>query len=264
MITFPHAKINLGLNVTGKRSDGYHEVQTLMYPVPLTDILEIIPANHFNFSTSGIAIEGKQENNLVIRAYQMLKEKCDLPPVSIHLHKTIPMGAGLGGGSSDAAFVLRMLNEIFDLCFSNEELEKQAALLGADCPFFIQGIPAMATGTGTTLKPFSLNLHGYHLLIISSGLHVSTAVAYAGIAINFEAVDLTSILQLPPQAWKDRLFNTFEDTVFKLHPGLKQTKDMLYQQGAVYAGMSGSGSAMFGIFSEKKPYVPESSWWFPL
>lgn len=251
MVSFPHAKINLGLHVIRKRPDGFHDLETCFYPVPWTDILEIIPAKEFQFSSSGLPVDGNSESNLCVKAYMLLKKDFDLPPVQIHLHKIIPMGAGLGGGSSDAAFTLRQLNESFSLGLSQSRLMDYAAQLGSDCAFFISDEPKLGTGRGEVLSPASVSLKGKFIAIIKPPVHVSTADAFAGIVPKESQVNLKDVVEHKPiSEWKSLLKNDFEETVFKKFPVIRDMKDKLYAMGAMYASMSGSGSAVFGLFEK--------------
>lgn len=249
MVSFPHAKINLGLNVIRKRPDGFHDLETCFYPIPWTDILEIIPAKEFRFSSSGLPIEGNLESNLCVKAYNLLKKDFAIPPVQIHLHKVIPMGAGLGGGSSNAAFTLRQFNESFELKISAEKLVEYAAQLGSDCAFFISDEPKFGTGRGEVLTPLSVSLKGKFIVVVKPDIHVSTADAFAGIKPKESEGNLKDFLETNPVTeWKKFLKNDFEETVFKKHPQIQNVKQKLYSLGAVYASMSGSGSSVFGIF----------------
>jgi 4-diphosphocytidyl-2-C-methyl-D-erythritol kinase len=249
MIAFPHCKINLGLNVVRKREDGYHDIATCFYPIPLTDILEIIPSAEFSFTTSGSAIPGNTSDNLCVKAFQLLKKDHRFGNVSIHLHKTVPMGAGLGGGSSDAVFTLRLLNDVFDLRLTTETLQEKAALLGSDCSFFVQDHPSAGHGRGDKLARIDVDLKGYFLILVKPPVHVSTASAYAGIVPSAPKILPEEILKNEPvENWKHVLKNDFEETVFLSHPNIKPAKDLLYGHGALYASMSGSGSAVFGLF----------------
>jgi 4-diphosphocytidyl-2-C-methyl-D-erythritol kinase len=259
MIAFPNAKINLGLQVTGRRPDGYHNLETFFYPVPLSDMLEVVPGNSFHFRATGLVLDAVPDKNLVVRAYDLLRKEFDLPPVQIHLHKVIPFGAGLGGGSADAAFMLKMINEMFSLGLTPEALKSYAAGIGADCPFFIDNLPAFASGTGNILTPSGINLDDYHLVIVKPPYGVSTAEAYRSITPRKPAVPLTEILARPADEWKELLVNDFEEPVFSLYPGIRELKERLYRSGAVYASMSGSGSAVFGLFRDKIPDLAEWS-----
>lgn len=263
MVSFPHCKINLGLNILAKRTDGYHDIETCFYPVPWTDILEIIPSEHFEFTSSGITIPGKEEENLCIKAYQLLQRDFNLGPVKIHLHKIIPMGAGLGGGSSDAAFTLRLLNSIFELKISEETLKRYASRLGSDCSFFVKDAPQVGTGRGEILNPVQFLLKGKFIVIIIPPIHVSTAEAYAGVKPAMSS-SIMDIITRENSSWKNFLKNDFEESVFRSHPQIKSIKEKLYQRHAVYASMSGSGSAVYGIFDQEVHWpisVEEGMFW---
>lgn len=250
MISFPNAKINLGLHITRKRPDGYHDIESVLYPVELCDVLEIIEAKSLHFQSSGLSIQGDEESNLVIRAYRHLQADFQLPPVSIHLHKVIPMGAGLGGGSSDAAFALKMLNTLFDLRLSIDQLEQYAAKLGSDCPFFIENCPKLVTDTGTRLQPIDLDLSGFRIELVHPAAHVSTAGAYSMVTPKQPRCALAEVLKLPVHKWQDKLVNDFEEPMQAKFPEIKRAKDSLLVRGAEYAAMSGSGSSVFGIFKK--------------
>lgn len=258
MIVFPCAKINLGLNIVSKREDGYHNLETVFYPIPLYDALEIkymdekFPSQvACDLKVTGNAVECDERNNLVVKAYNLLAEDYKLPRVHAHLYKHIPSQAGLGGGSSDAAFMIRLLDERFRLNIGNPEMEKYAARLGADCAFFIEAEPAYAEGIGDELMPVDGpkgNLNGYYLAIVKPDIAVSTKEAYAAITPTATSKSCREIVCQPIETWKEELVNDFEAPIFKLHPELAEIKEKLYQQGAKYAAMSGSGSALFGIF----------------
>lgn len=258
MIVFPCAKINLGLNIVSKREDGYHNLETVFYPIPLYDALEIkymdekFPSQvACDLKVTGNAVECDEQNNLVVKAYNLLAEDYKLPRVHAHLYKHIPSQAGLGGGSSDAAFMIRLLDERFRLNIGNPEMEKYAARLGADCAFFIEAEPAYAEGIGDELMPVDGpkgNLNGYYLAIVKPDTAVSTKEAYAAITPTATSKSCREIVRQPIETWKEELVNDFEAPIFKLHPELAEIKEKLYQQGAKYAAMSGSGSALFGIF----------------
>ena len=261
MITFPNAKINLGLYIIEKRPDGYHNLETVFYPINLQDALEVKVLENsdlpYKLHVSGTSIEGDAENNLVIKAYRMLSTEYPLPPVDIHLFKHIPMGAGLGGGSSDCAFMLKLLNEKFNLNLSDQKLEAYAARLGADCAFFIRNTPVFASGIGNVFKPINLSLKGYHIVLIKPNIHVDTRNAYAGITPMRPTTSLMDIIQQPIETWKDNLKNDFESSIFIRFPEIAAIKDKLYDLGAVYAAMSGSGSAVYGIFKSPVKNVDE-------
>ncbi|MEM6841571.1 MAG: 4-(cytidine 5'-diphospho)-2-C-methyl-D-erythritol kinase [Bacteroidota bacterium] len=256
MVVFPNAKINLGLHIVSKREDGYHNIETCFVPIPLRDILEVIEGETFQFDASGLPILGKTEDNLCVKAYHLLKSDFDLPPVQIHLHKIIPMGGGLGGGSSDASFLLRSLNELFSLSLTREQLEGYASQLGSDCPFFIRNQPVLATGTGDQFQDISLDLGGKHIALVFPDISVSTAQAYAGVVPRQNAQ--TSSVSLSDNLigsglsnWRDSVVNDFEPSVFAQHPVLQNIKEQLYQMGAFYASMSGSGSTLYGLFEQE-------------
>ena len=252
MITFPNAKINIGLQVTERRPDGYHNLDTVFYPIPINDALEVIVAEGADYDCclhiSGITIEGDTDNNLVVRAYRLLAADYTLPSVDIYLHKHIPTGAGLGGGSADASFMLRLLNEMFELGITTEKLETYAARLGADCPFFITGKPVYATGIGNEFHPIDLDLSGWHLVVVKPDVFVSTKEAYSMVKPEKPAMTLDKKITLPIAQWKESISNDFEKGIFALHPELDDIKNKLYGLGATYAAMSGSGAALFGLF----------------
>ena len=247
MLFFPNAKINLGLNIVSKRSDGYHNLETLFYPIGWKDVLEIIPSSNPGFSCTGIEVEGGE--NLCEKALKLLKTDYDFPDVFIHLHKNIPTGAGLGGGSSDAAFTLMGLNHMFNLGISHEKLKDYALRLGADCPFFIDNVPSFASGIGEKLSPVAINLNGYFLVVVKADVFVSTSEAFSGIVPQSSAFSLVDEVQKKVTDW--RLKNDFEAQIFAHHPQLKVIKDTLLESGALYASMSGSGSSIYAIFSSK-------------
>lgn len=251
MIAFPPCKINLGLNILRKRPDGYHDIETCFYPVPFTDVLEIVPSEKVSFFTSGAAIPGALKDNLCVKAYELLAKTHSLPPINIHLHKSIPTGAGLGGGSSDAAHTLRLLNKIFELGLTADRLAREAALLGSDCAFFIYDSPMTGKGRGEVLSPLALSLKGRYLILMNPGVHVSTSEAYAGVVPGVPDDSIEEVLKLPLPEWKEKLKNDFEKTVFAKYPGISNLKDSMYEMGALYAAMSGSGSSIFGIFEKK-------------
>jgi 4-diphosphocytidyl-2-C-methyl-D-erythritol kinase len=250
MILFPPAKINLGLQVTNKRTDGFHDIETVFYAIPLFDALEINPSEELSFVSTGLPIAGKVENNLCIKAYELLKSHYSIPPVAIHLHKVIPMGAGLGGGSADAAYTLKLLKDFFELPISKEELVNFASQLGSDCPFFINDTPHFATGRGELLEPISFSLQSYKIILVYPAIHVNTAWAYQQIHPKPITQSIKEILNLPITDWKGRLVNDFEAAVFPSHPAIGSICTKLYEMGALYASMSGSGSAVFGIFEK--------------
>ena len=257
MITFPNSKINLGLDIVEKRPDGYHNLETVFYPIPLCDILEITPATgkdapDYTFTMYNAVFEGSDDDNLVIKAYKALAADHKLPKVDISLYKHIPTGAGLGGGSADAAFALKMLNEIAGLGLTALQLRSYASRIGADCAFFIDNTPAYATGIGDILTPTQCSINGYHLVLVKPDIHVSTKDAYALVTPQKPQEPLTGIAARPIQEWKGAMKNDFEKSIFAKHPAMAQVKEQLYSMGAVYASMSGSGSSFFGIFEEEQ------------
>lgn len=259
MISFPNCKINLGLRILGKREDGYHNLATVFYPLPVRDVLEIVKNTINELTVTGIPVGGPPEKNLCIKAWDLLKKDFpDLSPVTTCLHKHIPMGAGLGGGSADGAFMLQLLNDKFHLQLSQEQLLQYALQLGSDCPFFIYNKPCLATGRGEHLQPIELNLSNYSFLLVHPGIHVNTAWAFSQITPSEGTGSLETIIQLPVEQWKDKLINDFEAPVMGHYPALQQIKDQLYAHGAIYASMSGSGSCFYGIF--KKNQLPEIAW----
>ncbi|WP_167613034.1 4-(cytidine 5'-diphospho)-2-C-methyl-D-erythritol kinase [Maribellus sediminis] len=248
MISFPNAKINIGLNVVEKRLDGYHNLETIFYPVKLADALEFVEANNTALTISGIQVDGDPENNLIIKAYRLLRRDFQLPELHFHLHKVVPFGAGLGGGSSDAAFALKMLNKHFNLNLDDQTLEQYATGLGADCPFFIRNKPTFAYGIGDQFESIELDLSEYSIVIIKPDCSVSTVEAYRTITPQKPDFDLRRIASLPVEEWRRVIKNDFETSVFPQYPQIRELKHQLYDLGAVYAAMSGSGSAVFGIF----------------
>ncbi len=254
MITFPNAKINLGLNITAKRPDGYHNLETVFYPVPIEDALEIHVQHNstdkkFALHQAGMEITGNAEDNLVVKAYLLLDKEFNLPPVDIHLYKHIPSGAGLGGGSSDAAFMLKLLNERFELKLTNEKLEEYAATLGADCAFFIKNTPTYAEGIGNIFSPLSLSLKGYQILLVKPDIFVSTREAFSLVRPHKPEYSLKEIITHPISEWKEQMVNDFETSVFPQYPVIGEIKEELYKNGVIYAAMSGSGSSVFGLFA---------------
>lgn len=267
MIVFPCAKINLGLNIVSKREDGYHNLETVFYPIPLYDALEIkymdekFPSDTAcDLKVTGNAVDCDEQKNLVVKAYHILAADYQLPRIHTHLYKHIPSQAGLGGGSSDAAFMIRLLDERFRLNIGNPEMERYAARLGADCAFFIEAEPAYAEGIGDVLMPADGpdgNLQGYYLCVVKPDVAVSTKEAYSAITPKKPAKSCRDIVRQPIETWKEELVNDFEEPIFKMHPELEAIKQKLYDQGAVYASMSGSGSALYGIFKEEPKGIEE-------
>jgi 4-diphosphocytidyl-2-C-methyl-D-erythritol kinase len=270
MVVFPNCKINLGLHVTRKREDGYHDLETIFYPLPLRDALEVvnrqqatgnkqIPDSAVSLQVSGLTVQGNPEDNLCIKAYNLLKkDHPQLGNVDIHLHKAIPMGAGLGGGSADGAFALQLLNDKFQLKLSREKLLDYSLQLGSDCPFFIINKPSFATGRGELLQSIQLDLSAYSFLVVHPGVHINTGWAFSQLTPAPSPQSLQTIIQQPVDSWRNTLKNDFEAPVCKHHPDLQAIKDRLYNAGALYASMTGSGSCFFGIFAKDQP--PNLQW----
>ncbi len=252
MITFPNAKINLGLYVTGEREDGFHNIESIFYPVPFCDVLEVIESDHFSFECEGIQVTGNPEDNLSVKAYRLLQTIFDLPPVNMFLLKNIPVGAGLGGGSSDASFALKLLNDLFNLNLSVGILTNYASVLGSDCPFFITNYPAYVFGRGELMEAVNINLSGCYIVIVCPGIHIPTAEAYQNIK-SFSTLKIPMPHQVlrDKQFWKETLKNDFEDYAFTRYPVIKEIKEQMYASGAFFASMSGSGSAVYGLFKIK-------------
>ena len=270
MVTFPNCKINLGLNILQKRADGFHDLETVFYPVYLNDALEVIaatnlsaedhstPNGNIQYTQSGIEINCSETDNLCIKAYNLLKTDFPLlSAVKLHLHKVIPMGAGLGGGSADAAFTLKLLNDKFHLNLSTEQLLQYATQLGSDCPFFILNKPCLAQGRGDLLEPVDMDLSNYSIMLVNPRIHVNTGFAFSNITPAFPKKPISEIIRQPIISWKDELINDFEKPIFEKYPQIKAIKDVFYANGAVYASMSGSGSTVFGIFRSNE--TPEIS-----
>ncbi|MFA6400721.1 MAG: 4-(cytidine 5'-diphospho)-2-C-methyl-D-erythritol kinase [Salinivirgaceae bacterium] len=256
MIVFPNAKINLGLSILNKRADGYHNLETVMYPINLTDIITLnlsCPSNEekVTFCTTGLKIDGNPDENLIIKAYNLLNTDFHLPSLSVHLHKTIPFGAGLGGGSADGAFTLSGLIRLLKLNISDKKLENYAAQLGSDCPMFIKNKPVLAEGRGELLSPLIIDLSAYCIAVIIPPVTISTKEAYSMVKPSIPSVRVIEIIKEPIETWKSVLLNDFETSVFKQKPEIKTIKEKLYEVGAIYASLSGSGSATFGIFKSK-------------
>ena len=250
MISFPNAKINLGLQITEKRPDGFHNLETVFFPVGWSDVLEFAVSDEFRFTSSGIPISGDPESNLVVKAYRLFKQEFDLPNLKIHLHKNIPFGAGLGGGSSDAAFMLKMLNKTFELNVSEDRMIEFANRLGSDCPFFIVNKAVYATGKGEIMNIINLTINSMFVVLVKSPVEVSTAKAFQFIVPKKSMNFLPELFNLPVHDWKDNIVNQFESSVFQHYPEIERVKTTLYELGAVYASMSGSGSCVFGLFDE--------------
>lgn len=251
MVVFPNAKINIGLQIVEKRKDGFHNIESIFYPVfELYDVLEIIESKELTFTSSGINIPGNLEDNLCLKAYQLLKKDYDLPPVHIHLLKVIPIGAGLGGGSSDAAFTLKLLNEKFELQLSDEDLINYARKLGSDCAFFIKNKPVYAHHKGDEFECVDLDLSDYNIKVEYPNIHIGTAEAYAGVVPKISKYDLRKLSVDDIKNWKMYVKNDFEDSIFPNHSTIEKLKEKFYSNRALYASMTGSGSAVFGIFSK--------------
>ncbi len=260
MVGFPKAKINLGLRITGKRNDGFHNIETIFYPVNLCDAMELVVAdksvNEDMITITGLNIEGKPEENLVIKAIRVLREKYPIPVLKVHLHKAIPSGAGLGGGSSDAACTIKTINKSFRLSLDSELMKTIAAVLGSDCPFFIDSLPSYATGRGEVLRPVNDVLNGYYLVLVNPGIIISTKEAYNNCnPVKPDAV-LSDLIKRPINDWEGLIFNDFENYIFSRHPLIARIKKALYDSGALYCSISGSGSTVYGIFAGK-PEVPD-------
>lgn len=264
MIGFPGCKINLGLHVLNRRPDGYHDLDTCFFPVPWTDILEVLPSDKQSFHFSGLSIPGDVSDNLCLRAYHLLQKDFALSPIQGHLHKVVPMGAGLGGGSADAAHTLRLLNTIFELGLSGESLIQYAIELGSDCAFFLQDHPVIGAGRGEVLEPVEVLLKNHYLVVVTPPIHVRTAQAFAGVLPQTPERDVRSVLNEPITRWKELLRNDFEISVFRSHPEIEQIKHTMYGIGAIYASMSGSGSSVFGLFNNgvgREEHFPGLSGW---
>lgn len=263
MIVFPNCKINIGLYVTNKRNDGYHDIETVFFPLPLTDALEIIPSPEQDeevvFTMSGIKIAGSTIDNLCVKAYRLLKEQFPaLPPVKMHLHKVIPIGAGLGGGSADGAYALSLIKKYFQLPLSDDEMMQYALQLGSDCPFFLINKPVFASGRGENFKDVQLPidlLNDYKICIVNPRIHIHTGLAFAGITPAQPSYNLRQSVSLPIAEWKSTIFNQFETTVFAKYPEIEKIKNEMYNNGAVYASMSGTGSTVYGFFKAKEPLL---------
>lgn len=258
MLFFPNAKINIGLNIVGKRPDGYHDIETIFCPIALSDALEFVvapeaPEGNVIFTASGIPVDGSPENNLCVKAYHLLAKEFDLPALHVHLHKIIPMGAGLGGGSSDGAFMLKRLNDNFQLGLSEEQLCDYASQLGSDCAFFIKNRPLFGFGRGNRFRELTEFPGNLHIVLVNPGIHVGTAEAYAGVTPGRPRESIEALVQLPVEQWKGRMVNDFENSVCAKHPLIAILKNKLYDSGAVYASMTGSGSTVYGLYKETAP-----------
>ncbi len=251
MLYYSNIKINLGLHITEKRADGFHNIESVFYPINWYDALECHPSKTTSIENSGLTIDGAPENNLILKAYRLLSQDHHIPPTSFYIQKNIPMGAGLGGGSANAAYTLKALNQLYELNLNPKQLLEYARQLGSDCAFFIHNQPILATEKGDVFSPCSLNLSKYYILLIYPNIAISTPQAYAKVKPRKESKNILNILSQPIENWKNELKNHFEDALFKDIPVLKQIKEQLYQNGAIYASMSGSGSTMYGIFKNK-------------
>ena len=263
MITYPNAKINIGLNITERRPDGYHNIESVFYPINLQDAVEIKtiegeePQGGYKLKVSGTILDGTPDDNLVVKAYKLLRKDFNFPAQKIHLYKHIPVGAGLGGGSSDAAAIIKMLNEKFALGLTSEQMQNYAVQIGADCPFFINNTPVFATGIGNIFTPIEFSLHGKTIILVKPDIFVSTRDAYALVKPSPVTIPLTEAIKQPISEWKQFITNDFEKSVFAKYPEIAAIKDKLYDMGALYASMSGSGSAVYGIFDSPIEYADE-------
>lgn len=265
MIEFPNCKINLGLNITQKRPDGFHNIETVFYPVKWPDALEIIEGGNepFELFVSGLKVGGNNEENIIFRAYKLLIADHKIPNIKVYLHKVLPMGAGLGGGSSDAAFFLKMANKQLKLNLSTEKLTEMARKLGSDCAFFIENSPVFAKGKGDEFEALNIDLGHYYILVVYPNIHSNTKEAYEGVVPAMPTKSVKQIITQPIETWKSELVNDFEKSILKKYPEIEKLKQQLYDKGAIYASLSGSGSAVFGVFKEK-PEVnfPENYLWY--
>ncbi|MBL4653154.1 MAG: 4-(cytidine 5'-diphospho)-2-C-methyl-D-erythritol kinase [Flavobacteriales bacterium] len=251
MITFPNAKINIGLNILRKREDGFHDIESLFYPIGLSDVLEVVKSNEFEFSSTGLDIPGNSDSNLCVKAFRLIQQDYEIGNVKLHLHKVIPMGAGLGGGSADGAFCINLLNDLFELNISLENRLKHATQLGSDCAFFIENKPVIATGRGDVLTSTTLDLSGKWIALVNPSIHIGTIDAYREVAIRKPKSDLKKQIAKGLNTWEENIFNAFEKSVFQKYSKIEEVKNNLYQLGAEYASMTGSGSTVYGIFEEE-------------
>ncbi len=260
MLTYSNAKINIGLNIVEKRNDGFHNIETVFFPIGMRDAIEIADSKSeapYTFSASGIPINIDAKDNIVVKAYELIRAKYNFPAQDIHLHKNIPFGAGLGGGSANAAYMIKLLNNKFNLGMSNEEMETEVKKLGSDCAFFIKNEAAFADEKGDRLQAIDVDLSAYHILLIKPDVHISTPEAYANIKAQQPDVSLRELIKQPIETWKATIKNDFEGSIFPKHPLLAEIKKEFYEQGAIYAAMSGSGSSMFGLFKEEPKILPQ-------
>ena len=256
MVVYPNCKINIGLRILNKRADGYHNIESVFYPVPVCDILEITRQegsieNNIIFKSTGIAIPGENQENICVKAYHLINQDYALPAINVHLHKQIPIGAGLGGGSADAAFFIKALNEFEELNLSFGEMHHYAKQIGSDCSFFINNKPALALQKGEVLEPVPLSLKGKYIVIVYPNIHISTAMAYSGVVPNAQGPTIEDLIQQPIGSWKGTIVNAFEEGIVKQFPVVAEIKNQLYVLGAYYASMTGSGSTVYGIFDIK-------------
>lgn len=262
MVVFPPAKINIGLYVTDRRTDGYHNIQTMFYPIGMTDVLEVVESpgqgpGSIDLSLSGLEVTGAADTNLVTRAYHLLHEKVGLPGVSAYLHKCIPTGAGLGGGSSDGARMLLLLNDLFELGLTTDDLFPLALQLGSDCPFFLEAKPCFARGRGEEMVAAPVSLNGWWLYLFHPGTGISTREAYSHVDVGQPLVPVEYLKDMPVKDWRECVFNSFEPYAFEVLPVIRHIRDQLYDAGAAYASMTGSGSAVYGLFQQEVK-VPEA------
>jgi 4-diphosphocytidyl-2-C-methyl-D-erythritol kinase len=258
MLCFPNAKINIGLNVISRRSDGFHNIETVFCPIGLTDILEFVPLpglppGKSTFTNTGIRVDGADNNNLCMKAYQLLSGDFELPAIEVHLHKIIPMGAGLGGGSSDGAFMLKYLNMQFGLGLNDDQLCDYASHLGSDCAFFIRNRPLFGYERGNRFREVPVFPQNLEIVMVNPGVHIGTAEAYAGVRPGKPMHALEELIRMPVEKWRDAVFNDFEESIFPRHPDIGVIKNTFYQTGAVYASMSGSGSSVYGLYKGQAP-----------
>lgn len=253
MILYPNAKINIGLNIIARRPDGYHELESVMFPVPLFDILELTHANTFEFVQTGLPVDGNPEDNLCVKTWNLMRDRYELSAIRMHLRKQIPMGGGLGGGSADVGFLINGINELFQLELSLEQRQQIAAEIGSDCPFFIANVPQLAGGRGEVLTPILLNLKWYYLKIVNPGIHISTKEAFSQVHISGESGKLQAQVAENPKNWKGMIKNDFEQHLFVNYHILEEIKQRCYNEGAVYAAMSGSGSTLYALYHEQPP-----------
>ncbi len=274
MLVFPNAKVNIGLNIVSKRKDGFHNIETIFYPVKYFDVLEVLEVEEKEpetlskskrevtlqpivFNQSGIKIPGKNDDNICVQAYRLLENDYELPPINVFLQKLIPTGAGLGGGSSDGAFMLKLLNNLFNIGLKKDKLAAYAQRLGSDCPFFLQNKPVYANGKGDQFDPIQLDLSDYHIVLITPAIHISTVEAYSKATPSAPGYSLKDVIKTPIENWKKKIKNDFEAKAFRKYPDLLEIKKDLYAKGALYASMSGSGSTIYGIFNKKENWKGE-------